>query len=86
MFSKASNKRSLLSYSENAAFKTSIALKIATHIKKPINVRLSGKNPSLNKWLLENLSAIPPIHITLATGRPSAQRIAKFNPKEAKYE
>lgn len=80
---KASNKRSLLSYSGNAAFKNCIAPKIAAHIERPINVCLSGEDASLNKWLLENLSAILPIHITLAKGRSSTQRIAKPYPKKA---
>lgn len=84
MFSKkVSNKRSLLSYSGNAAFKKCIAPKIAAHIERPINVCLSGEDPSLNKWLLENLSTILPIHITLAPGRSSAPRIAKPYPKKA---
>ena len=82
MFSKASNKRSLVSYSGNAAFKKSIAPKIAAHIERPINVCLSGDDACLNKWLLDNLSTILPIHITLATGR-SSQRIAKSYPKKA---
>lgn len=86
MFSKTSNKRSLLSYSGNAAFKKRIAPKIAAHIERPINVCLSGEDACLNKWLLDNLSTILPIHITLATGRPSAQRIVKSYPKKAKYE
>ena len=82
MFSKASNKRSLLSYSGNAAFKKRIAPKIAAHIERPIDVYLSGEDACLNKWLLDNLSTILPIHITLATGR-SSQRIAKSYPKKA---
>jgi hypothetical protein len=86
MFSKASNKRSLLSYSGNAAFKKRIAPKIAAHIEGPIDVSLSGEDACLNKWLLDNLSTILPIHITLATGRPSTQRITKPYPKKAKYE
>lgn len=74
MFSKASNKRSLLSYSGNAAFKKRIAPKIAAHIQRPIDVSLSGEDACLNKWLMDNLSTILPIHITLAAGRPSAQK------------
>ncbi|MFZ0218976.1 MAG: hypothetical protein WAL30_02060 [Candidatus Aquirickettsiella sp.] len=83
MFSKASNKRSLLSYSGNAAFKKRIAPKIAAHINRPIDVCLSGEDPCLNKWLVDNLSTILSIHITLATGRP---RLAKPYPKKVKYE
>ena len=86
MFNKASNKRSLLSYSGNAAFKKRIAPKIAAHIERPIDVSLSGEDACLNKWLLDNLSTILPIHITLATSRPSTQKIAKSYPKKAKYE
>ena len=52
MFSKASNKRSLLSYSGNAAFKKRIAPKIAAHIEKPIDVSLSGEDACLNKCLM----------------------------------
>lgn len=83
MFSKASNKRSLLSYSGNAAFKKRIAPKIAAHIQRPIDVSLSGEDACLNKWLMDNLSTILPIHITLATDRLSAQRITKPYPKKA---
>jgi hypothetical protein len=83
MFSKASNKRSLLSYSGNAAFKKCIAPKIAAHIQRPIDVSLSGEDVCLNKWLMDNLSTILPIHITLAAGRPSAQRITKPYLKKA---
>jgi hypothetical protein len=86
MFSKASNKRSLLSYSGNAAFKKRIAPKIAAHIDRPIDVCLSGEDACLNKWLLDNLSTILPIHITLASGRPSLRRFEKFYLKKAKYE
>lgn len=86
MFGKASNKRSLLSYSGNAAFKKRIAPKIAAHIERPIDVCLSGEDAGLNKWLLDNLSTILPIHITLTTGRSSAQRFTKPYPKKAKYE
>jgi uracil-DNA glycosylase len=86
MFSKASNKRSLLSYSGNAAFKKRIAPKIAAHIERPIDVSLSGEDACLNKWLLDNLSTILPIHITLASGRSSAQWIVKPSTKKAKYE
>jgi hypothetical protein len=80
---KVSNKRSLLNYSGNAAFKKCIAPKIAAHIERPISVCLSGEDASLNKWLLENLSTILPLHITLTTGRSSARRIAKPYPKKA---
>ncbi|WP_342228072.1 hypothetical protein [Rickettsiella endosymbiont of Rhagonycha lignosa] len=83
MFSKASNKRSLLSYSGNAAFKKRIAPKIAARIQRPIDVSLSGEDACLNKWLMDNLSTILPIHITLAAGRPSAQRITKPYLKKA---
>jgi|GEM_PF-1357800 hypothetical protein len=93
MLSKASNKRSLLRYSGNAAFKISysgnaafkkrIAPKIAAHIQRPIDVSLSGEDACLNKWLMDNLSTIVPIHITIAAGRPSAQRITKPYLKKA---
>lgn len=86
MFSKASNKRSLLSYSGNAAFKKRIAPKIAAHIERPIDVCISGEDPCLNNWLLDTLSTILPIHITLARDRSSSQRLAKSYPKKAKYE
>lgn len=82
MFNKASNKRSLLSYSGNAAFKKRIAPKIAAHIERPIDVCLSGEDACLNKWLMDNLSTILPIHITLTTSRTSAQRITKPYPKK----
>jgi len=65
MFSKASNKLSLLSFSGNLAFKKRIAPKIAAHIDSPIDVCLSGEDACLNKWLSDNLSTILPIHITL---------------------
>lgn len=83
MFSKASNKRSLLSFSGNAAFKKRIAPKIAAHIDRPIDVLLSGEDACLNKWLLDNLSTILPIHITLASGRSSAARHVKSYQKKA---
>ncbi len=83
MFHKASNKRSLLSYSGNAAFKKRIAPKIAAHIEKPIDVSLSGEDVYLNKWLMDNLSTILPIHITLATNR-SPKSLAKCYPKKGK--
>jgi hypothetical protein len=83
MFSKASNKRSLLSFSGNTAFKKRIAPKIAAHIVRPIDVCLSGEDVSLNKWLLDNLSTILPIHITLASGPPSSGRLAKSYRKKA---
>lgn len=83
MFGKASNKRSLLSFSGNAAFKKRIAPKIAAHIDRPINVCLSGEDACLNKWLLDNLSTILPIHITLASGRSSSGKFAKPYRKKA---
>lgn len=83
MFSKASNKRSLLSFSGNAAFKKRIAPKIAAHIDRPIDVCLSGEDACLNKWLLDNLSTILPIHITLASGRSSLGGLSKSYRKKA---
>jgi hypothetical protein len=77
MFSKASNKRSLLGFSGNVAFKKRIAPKIAAHIDRSIDVCLSGEDACLNKWLFDNLSTILPIHITLASGRPSPRRLVK---------
>jgi hypothetical protein len=85
MFSKASNKRSLLSYSGSAAFKKRIAPKIAAHIQRPIDVRVTGEDTHLNAWLVENLSTIVALHITSATGQAS-QRLGKSYPKKAKYE
>ena len=81
MLRKASNKRSLFSYSGNAAFKKRIAPKIAAHIEKPINVSLSGEDVSLNKWLMDNLSTILPIHVRL-TGNRSSKIAAKYYPKK----
>lgn len=85
MFSKASNKGSLLSYSGNAAFKKRIAPKIAAHIQRPIDVCVTGEDTCLNAWLIENLSTILPIHVTLATGR-SSHRLVKSYSKKVKYE
>lgn len=74
MFSKANNQRGLLSYSGNAAFKKHIAPKIAEHIQRPIDVQLMGEDTCLNAWLIENLSTILPIHVTL---EKSTRRLAK---------
>ncbi|OJA00647.1 hypothetical protein BEV13_02905 [Rickettsiella grylli] len=81
MLRKASNKRSLFSYSGNAAFKKRIAPKIAAHIEKPIDVSLSGEDVSLNKWLMDNLSTILPIHVRLTRNR-SSKIAAKCYPKK----
>lgn len=85
MFSKASNKRSLLSCSGNAAFKKRIAPKIAAHIQRPIDVRVTGEDIRLNAWLIDNLSTIVTLHITSATTQ-SSRRLGKSYPKKAKYE
>ena len=85
MFSKASNKRSLLSYSGNAAFKKRIEPKIASHIQRPIDVRVTGEGTRLNAWLIDNLSTIVALHITSATAQ-SSRGLAKSYPKKAKYE
>ncbi len=85
MLSKASNKRSLLSYSGNAAFKKRIAPKIAAHIQRPIDVRVTGEDIRLNAWLIDNLSTIVALHITSATAQ-SSRGLAKSYPKKAKYE
>ncbi|RDH40986.1 MAG: hypothetical protein CFE62_001085 [Candidatus Aquirickettsiella gammari] len=85
MFSKASNKRSLLSYSGNAAFKKRIAPKIAAHIQQPIDVCVTGEDTRLNAWLIDNLSTIVALHITSATAQ-SSRGLAKSYPKKAKYE
>ena len=85
MFSKASNKRSLLSYSGNAAFKKRIAPKIAAHIQRPIDVRVTGEDTRLNAWLIDNLSTIVALHITSATAQ-SSRGLAKSYPKEDTYE
>jgi len=85
MFSKASNKRSLLSYSGNAAFKKRIAPKIAAHIQRPIDVRVTGEDTRLNAWLIDNLSTIVAVHLTSATAQ-SSRGLAKSYPKKAKYE
>lgn len=81
MFKKASYKR-LFSYSGDTAFKKRIAPKIAAHIQQPINVRISGEDTCLNAWLVENLSTISPLHVTLTT---SSQRPDKRCKRE-KYE
>ena len=85
MFSKASNKRSLLSYSGNAAFKKRIAPKIAAHIQRPIDVRVTGEDTRLNAWLIDNLSTIVALHITSATAQ-SSRGLANSYPTQAKYE
>lgn len=81
MSQKLSNKRSLFDYSGRAAFKKRIAPKIAEHIQQPINVSVAGEDPCLNAWLIENLSTIAALHVTLATG---SQRPKRY--KRAKYE
>ena len=84
MFEKASNKQSLFDRSGSVAFKKCIAPKIAAHIQEPIDVRVTGENTYLNAWLIENLSTISALHITLAATR--SQRPGKLYQKRAKYE
>ncbi len=72
----------MFKYSGGAAFKKRIAPKIAAHIRGPIDVRIAGEDTCLNAWLIENLSTISPLHITLVT---ASQRPDK-RCKRAKYE
>jgi hypothetical protein len=82
MFGKTSNKQHLLNHSSHAAFKRRIAPKIAAHISKPIDVHVAGEDSCLNAWLIENLSTIVPLHVTLATGgRP--HKLQKTCPRKA---
>lgn len=82
MLKKASVEQSLFSDSGARAFKERIAHKIAAHIQGPIDVSIAGENTCLNAWLVENLSTISPLHVTLAAG---SQRPGK-RCKRAKYE
>ena len=82
MFKKVSSKQHLFSYSGGTAFKKRIAPKIAAHIQEPISVRIAGEDTCLNAWLVENLSTILPLHITLTTGLQRPDKRCK----RAKYE
>lgn len=81
MFGKESNKRSPSTHSGSTTFQQRIAPKIAAHIQEPIVVRITGEDTCLNAWLIENLSTISPLHITLSAR--GAQRPGKCYRKRA---
>jgi len=84
MFNKESNKRSAFSELGSAVFKERIAPKIAGHIQRPINIRVTGENTCLNAWLIKNLSTISSFHVRDTEQR--WQRPEKNCRKKAQYE
>jgi hypothetical protein len=83
MFGKEST-RSLSTHSGSTTFQKRIAPKIAAHIQKPIVVRITGEDTGLTAWLIENLSTISPLQISLSAR--AGQRPGQCYRKRAKYE
>lgn len=86
MFGKQINQRSYAANSMNATFQRRIAPEITKHIqeKEKIKVLITGEDPSLTAWLIENLSSISPLNVTLSAR--GAQRPGKCSRKKVWHE